>query len=226
MKTMRRTILAGLAGLGMAARGGAQAAAAAKAVEPQEESVLLEGAPPHAGPAPDSLLLAARCNQEDSLLGLLDAGAAVDATDALGLTALHLAALHGHVVAARMLLAHGADVNARDSYGLTPLHLASQYGHTELVRLLLLHGADVSAKTYSQGLTPLHWAAFWGHVEAVDALLRGGARINVGDRAGNTPLTWAVAYGHHDMARLLARKGGLRHDHEKVSGLDGSFHVN
>jgi len=71
----------------------------------------------------------------------------------------------------------------------------------------------------------LHWAAFWGHIEGIKCLLSSGADINARDNTGNTPLTWAEAYGQHDMARLLARKGGKGHNHEKLYGLNASWHI-
>ena len=71
---------------------------------------------------------------------LIAAEAAVDATDLLGLTALHRAAYYRRtdpaVVAA--LLAAGADPNAQDNLQLTPLDYATQaYGNNEAVADLL-----------------------------------------------------------------------------------------
>jgi len=61
-------------------------------------------------------------------------------------TPLHLAALHGHLEVARVLLVKGADPNAIDECGLTPLHWAASHGHDAVVSSLLSHGAQVDAK--------------------------------------------------------------------------------
>lgn len=168
---------------------------------------------------------AAQFNRLDEVKRLLEKGAAVNAANNVGITPLHLAAQAGHTEMVILLLDHKADVKAADIFGLTPLHVAAQYGHAATIAALFRHGADIEAKTFIQGLTPLHWAAFWGHIEGVPCLLKYGADINARDNTGNTPLTWAEAYGQHTMARFLARKGGKGHFHEKLYGLDASWHV-
>jgi len=77
---------------------------------------------------------------------LLKHGAAVDAGDRTGETALHEAATTGFKSVAEALLANKANVNARDEFGDTPLHKAAGAGQTALVELLLAHKADVNAK--------------------------------------------------------------------------------
>src|SRR5580704_8414835 len=66
----------------------------------------------------------------------LDAGADVNAKDAMTLTPLHVAAKRGHTDIAKLLLAHGANVNAATDTGVTPSQYASLFGHYELVELL------------------------------------------------------------------------------------------
>lgn len=44
-------------------------------------------------------------------------------------TPLHVAALHGHLALATLLIRHGANVNARTNQSATPLHLACQNSH-------------------------------------------------------------------------------------------------
>ena len=168
---------------------------------------------------------AAQFNRLDKVKLLLEKGAAINAANNVGITPLHLAALAGHTDMVTLLLAHNADVKAKDTFGLTPLHCAAQYGHVDIINVLFANGAEIESKTNTQGLTPLHWAAFWGHIEGIKCLLSSGADINARDNTGNTPLTWAEAYGQHDMARLLARKGGKGHNHEKLYGLNASWHI-
>jgi ankyrin repeat protein len=56
---------------------------------------------------------------------LLDAGAAIDARDARGRTALHHAASVGYTDVVKFLVERGADVKAADADGLTPLDAAN-----------------------------------------------------------------------------------------------------
>ena len=154
------------------------------------------------------LLTYAGANRLQATEKLLKNGADIKITSKIGLTALHLAALHGNSEMVKLLLGFGADVNARDPFGLSPLHMAAQYGHVNTIEVLLANGADINAKTKDRGLTPLHWAALWGYTEGINTLLDYGADINAHDTVGNTPLNWAKAYKHYDMARMLARYGG------------------
>jgi ankyrin repeat protein len=55
-------------------------------------------------------------------------GAAATATTHFGSSALHFAAVGGHVAAVRALLEMRADVHAQDSQG-TALHSAAREGH-------------------------------------------------------------------------------------------------
>jgi serine/threonine protein kinase/ankyrin repeat protein len=58
----------------------------------------------------------------------------------VGDTPLHIAAMHGGVACARLLVAH-VDVNQRNAYGDTPLHAAARAGDATIVQILLDAGA-------------------------------------------------------------------------------------
>ena len=62
-------------------------------------------------------------------------------------TPLYVAASHGLLPQATMLLSAGADVDAGDRLNTSPLYIAVQDGDLELVRLLLQHGAQVNNPT-------------------------------------------------------------------------------
>ena len=81
----------------------------------------------------------------------IERGAVLDAKNAEGLTALHLACQHGQVDIVRFLLGQGAVTDIHDCNGSTAMHLASLQKHWVIVRLLLEHGTEqVDAKSYGE----------------------------------------------------------------------------
>ena len=75
--------------------------------------------------------------------GPAGAVAATLATDEHGRTALHLAATHGRVAAATLLLySHGLQPNTRDKEGKTALHLAAEGSHIVLFDQLVAAQGD------------------------------------------------------------------------------------
>ncbi|MDQ3440552.1 MAG: ankyrin repeat domain-containing protein, partial [Planctomycetota bacterium] len=131
-----------------------------------------------------------------------------------GMTALMIAAKHGHVDAVRVLLDAGATVDERSSdpphSGYKALHYASAAGHVEVMRLLLDAGADVSDQAVDllgePTCTPLHLAAGEGHAAAAHLLIERGADAS-DDTGGDTPLDRASRGGHTGVARLLKTAG-------------------
>jgi len=77
------------------------------------------------------------------------------------ITPLHLAAWHGNLDTARLLLSRGARIDAAARWGVTPLHFAAGSGYLKMVKLLIAHGAEPLAKT-SGGCGALHFAAGGG----------------------------------------------------------------
>ena len=123
-------------------------------------------------------------------------------TDASGYTALHHAAVGGHLDVIEVLLEKGAKINARGSRGETPLLLAASKGNSEVVRLLAEKGADVN-QAASDGKTPLHKAAMSGHSETISILLEAEADPSVTDRSRRTPLDLAERYRAGDAERII-----------------------
>lgn len=108
------------------------------------------------------VLLAAAGADEDDVAGvglLLKHKARVDARDRRGRSALHEAALAGHLDIAAALLAAGADADARDLEGRSPFLEAARGGHLEMLERLLAHlpraGADAAAAVDSRGRNAL-----------------------------------------------------------------------
>jgi|GEM_PF-1532745 len=113
------------------------------------------------------LHLAAWSNRVD--LAELLTGASVNATNASGYTALHLAAARGHTEFVQWLLARGADAN--------------------FVRIAPLHSMHPTTRYYSpdDGWTPLHAAARHARPATIELLVKHGAKLEATDKQGLTP---------------------------------------
>lgn len=88
-------------------------------------------------PAEAALVAAALKQDWEVVRRLIEAGASVEATNDVGLTALMVAATHGNVEMLRTLLEHQARTDSLDSTGRTALHCAIAAGKLEAIRLLL-----------------------------------------------------------------------------------------
>ena len=126
-------------------------------------------------------------------------------------TAMHAAALQGHVQVVRSLIQCGVDTNVRGLWDWTPLHSASWWGAANMVQYLLDHGADVDSQDKLQA-TPLYFAATRGHLDVVRVLLDHHADVNSRCCGGQTPLHGAssddLAKGDHPgVVGLLLKYG-------------------
>ncbi|HEX6999602.1 MAG TPA: ankyrin repeat domain-containing protein [Gammaproteobacteria bacterium] len=157
--------------------------------------------------AADPLLDAARANDAPAALAALAAGAAVDAKEPDGTTALHWAAYHANAGLVERLLAAGADPNAVNDYGSRPLSEAAIAGDARIIEMLLDAGAEVDAPG-ADGQTPLMIVARSSNVEAARLLLEHGANVNAREQwRQQTALMWAAAQRQPDMVKLLIEHG-------------------
>ena len=74
----------------------------------------------------DLVLRASKDNDVETMKALLEHGLDPSATNKIGQTGLHVAAIWGNVEVALVLLQYGANVNAQNQFGIAPLHMASQ----------------------------------------------------------------------------------------------------
>ncbi len=126
-------------------------------------------------------------------------------------TALCLAASHGHLRVVNTLLAQDANPNLSSyEWGSTPLTGASTRGHLDVVKVLLSYGADPNLCVKS-GNTPLMLAAYKGHRVIVEELLAHCADITRTNDQGASAFSWASERGHQDIAQLVQprRPGSL-----------------
>ena len=152
------------------------------------------------------LFAAARLGCERETRALLDRGAAVDAKDREGMTALAKSAQSGKVKVMSLLLERSADVGTRSVNGGTPLYYAAEADRGEAVRLLLDHGADPNIGGRS-GETPLAAASYNGAVETVDRLLTHGADPNAVDDDGKGAMVYAAGRGYAPIVGALIDAG-------------------
>ena len=124
-----------------------------------------------------------------------------------GLTAIHVAALYGHIDVVETLLKHDADVNGEDvTEKRRPLHLAAGSRQGYMARFLIRHGAQVDAKARND-VQPIHQASWSGSTEVLDALIEAGAPVDCSDGFGYQPLHWAtMTSDQSEVIEYLVRK--------------------
>jgi ankyrin repeat protein len=151
---------------------------------------------------------AAEERDHGALSALVAQGAAVNAEQIDGMTALHWAANHDDLKMVSILLNAGANVSATNRYGLTSLSLACTNGNGAMVEAMLDAGADPNTMLIG-GETVLMTASRSGSIDAVRALLADGAEVDRTVR-GQTALMWAAAEGHSEVANVLLEAGADR----------------
>ncbi len=136
-----------------------------------------------------------------SILPLIQAGAARNQVDTEGNNALHAAVAAEYPQIALMLITHGVSHSHRNHYGLTPLHAAILW-HRErsmldgrtlfdgriMLDVLLDARADPNSGVDDRGYLPLQDAVTIADADSVDSLLKHKADPNAQDLAGNTAL--------------------------------------
>jgi ankyrin repeat protein len=184
--------------------------------------------PPRAVPA----LLAACIGAEDlpGLVKLLARHkAAVAASDRLGRTALHAAALHGHAEMVDALLSAGAAVDLRDANGVTATMEAARAGANRVLQRLLFRkpAVDVVDPAGRSALS-IACASRQANEETVRLLLALGADPNLAANDGRKPIDHAVAGGRWPLVALLDPDFALPnalHDPDLVDGDGGTQDV-
>jgi ankyrin repeat protein len=180
------------------------------------EHLLASGVSPNASDENGNTLLmqAAVYGGVDSLKLLLERGAAVNAANGAGATALMRAT--GDLNKVKVLVDAGASVEARSALGNTALMLASRRaGSAKILEFLIERGGKVN-DTNAFLATPLMAAAASGDVEMARVLLRHGADVNAHSRGsldiavwggGRSPLMWASFRGDLPMMKILLDAG-------------------
>jgi ankyrin repeat protein len=162
------------------------------------------------------LCAAARDGDATAVKRMLAAGDGnLNTTDpGTGMTALKLAACHGHGDVVFLLCkgASASDIHRDDARGGSALMLATAGGHIDVVEFLL--GKAVPQQHKDRALAAV---AMRGQVATIDLLVAHGARVDQPDAHGATPLYTATAYGHVAFVQALL-KAGARVDCANVGG--------
>jgi ankyrin repeat protein len=151
------------------------------------------------------LMYAAASGSAEAVRMLLSAGAAVNASNDFGATALMWGITDAEKVKA--LLGSGADVRAKSKMGRTALYLAAANdGSSATVRLLLDRGANPTERDGQQS-TPLLAATAANDLASIKLLLEHGADANDADGSGMTPLMNAASNGNLKAIEMLLARG-------------------
>uniref|UniRef100_A0A0G4GPB4 Uncharacterized protein n=1 Tax=Chromera velia CCMP2878 TaxID=1169474 RepID=A0A0G4GPB4_9ALVE len=152
-----------------------------------------------------ALHLAASIGSVDTVLTLLEYGAAVERRDSAGWSALIRASWKGRTPVVKVLLEAKAaiDVVTEDKHW-TALMQASHKGHLDVVRVLTEAGADPNKSARDGEYTALLLASMAGHSKVVEILISAGANMEACDgHYGSTPLIWASDIGNVEVVRIL-----------------------
>lgn len=95
--------------------------------------------------------------------------------DGTAVTPLSVAASHGQLEIARLLLQRGADPDLASAENETPLRFAAYHGDLAMCQLLIDAGADLNKADNRHGWTPLRMASYKGHHQVAQYLKSHGA---------------------------------------------------
>ena len=138
---------------------------------------------------------------------LIEQGADLNIQNALGYTALIVAAEKGHTDIVKLLIENGADLDMQNiTFGHTALTVAAEEGHIEIVKLLIDNYYNINIKNYDND-TALLLALHENNMEIVKYLLEKGADPNIQNRFRITALMEAVNRENIELVKLLIEKG-------------------
>ncbi|PKX89418.1 ankyrin repeat domain-containing protein [Aspergillus novofumigatus IBT 16806] len=153
---------------------------------------------------------------------LVEAGADLEAKNAMDGTPLTCAAINGSESAISPASRERSNVESRNKSGLVPLLLAASKGHTAVACLLLEYGASIDSVN-ADGDTALMLAAHNGHHETILSVLKRSAQLDRVNYAHRTALSWAAEEGRDKAVEILLCQTpllwALQNEHERCVDL-------
>eukprot|EP00033_Pygsuia_biforma_P002204 GCRY01002442.1.p1 GENE.GCRY01002442.1~~GCRY01002442.1.p1 ORF type:complete len:587 (+),score=71.06 GCRY01002442.1:241-2001(+) len=164
-----------------------------------------EGSPP--------LCKAAKKDDLQQVLCLINEGASLESLDVGGWTPLFSATMEGHLNVVIALVEAGADVNHANIKGATPLWAASLTANTDILTYLLSKGADPTIVYKETGVGPLHIAAEKGRLDAVKLLYDKRLALHRVTN-GDIPLIAAARNGHAEVCEYLVHNNAYESERD------------
>ncbi|XP_055912253.1 ankyrin repeat domain-containing protein 17 isoform X4 [Eupeodes corollae] len=164
-----------------------------------------------------------QCARDNDVIGVesLIAKGSPFASDWLGMTAIHFAAMNDGYEICKLLTNTGINKDARTKVDRTPLHLAAFYGHERIVKLLIDCQCSLNPRDMLR-MTPLHWAVEKRHKSIVRLLIKHNADVTAISKFGKTPIALAVLTEQADIlqeleaARQMQQSRKYNEQHEKT----------
>jgi ankyrin repeat protein len=179
------------------------------------------------------LLEAAAAGDVKQVRAILEASPELrDVTDAVGKTALHLAAEHDREDVARLMLELGSPIDAKTNWGATPLQWAGILGSAKVGRVLIDAGAVPSlydaaglgrldlARGFFEGGGPRAGAAGPGYAQLSDGTWEKRPAATDPTAIVSEAFYLACRNGNIDVARMLLARGA-QIDHPGFFGAPG-----
>ena len=135
---------------------------------------------------------------------LLEAGAEIDARDAKGDTAMHIAARNGRLSMIRLLLGYNPDLYIENAKGYTPLGVAIERNFIKSTQLIL---EAQQKQEYRLDMLPIHRAVAENDINRLLELVREGFDVDTPNSKGMTPLHLAAKLGNAPMTEMLIHFG-------------------